>query len=187
MGSHFALKSPGRNNSIPLLYLWFLLVTIVRPFIICVNVSFISVSAVIYSICEDFQLDFYAMYGCVGLWSSFFLVLYSLFDVSRLMRWSTRSTEEIFALFISIAFCVDAFRDTVKSKSCPPFFFLFFSFCYPPFSVGDNCVVQFGSGPPAYVYRPVPPEWESNQFVQLGKSIPIDRKGRHLDWRCILK
>ncbi len=70
----------------------------------------------IYSICEDFQLDFYAMYGCVGLWSSFFLVLYSLFDVSRLMRWSTRSTEEIFALFISIAFCVDAFRDTVKSK-----------------------------------------------------------------------
>ena len=74
-------------------------------------------SAVIYSICEDFQLDFYAMYGCVGLWSSFFLVLYSLFDVSRLMRWSTRSTEEIFALFISIAFCVDAFRDTVKSKT----------------------------------------------------------------------
>ncbi|XP_046440639.1 solute carrier family 4 member 11-like isoform X2 [Daphnia pulex] len=70
---------------------------------------------VIYSICEDFQLDFYAMYGCVGLWSSFFLVLYSLFDVSRLMRWSTRSTEEIFALFISIAFCVDAFRDTVKN------------------------------------------------------------------------
>lgn len=73
--------------------------------------------AVIYSICEDFQLDFYAMYCCVGLWSSFFLVLYSLFDVSRLMRWSTRSTEEIFALFISIAFCVDAFRDTVKSQS----------------------------------------------------------------------
>ena len=77
---------------------------------------FFNVSAVIYSICEDFQLDFYAMYGCVGLWSAFFLVLYSLFDVSRLMRWSTRSTEEIFALFISIAFCVDAFRDTVKSN-----------------------------------------------------------------------
>ncbi|CAG0899128.1 unnamed protein product, partial [Cyprideis torosa] len=69
---------------------------------------------VIYSICEDFELDFYAMYCCVGLWNSFFLILYSLFGMSRLMRWSTRSTEEIFALFISVAFCVDAFRDAAK-------------------------------------------------------------------------
>ncbi|XP_043218670.1 sodium bicarbonate transporter-like protein 11 [Amphibalanus amphitrite] len=52
------------------------------------------------------------MYCAVGLWNSFFIMLYSVFDVSRLMRWSTRSTEEIFALFISIAFCVDASRDT---------------------------------------------------------------------------
>jgi len=70
---------------------------------------------VIYIICTDFGLNFYAFYCCVGLWSSFFLVLYSLFDVSRLMKWSTRSTEEIFALFISIAFCVDAGRDTLKN------------------------------------------------------------------------
>lgn len=69
---------------------------------------------VISSICDDFQLDFYAMYGCVGLWCAFFLLLFSLFNVSRLMRWCTRSTEEIFGLFISIAFCVDAFRDTAK-------------------------------------------------------------------------
>lgn len=61
-------------------------------------------------------MDFEALYCCVGLWSCFFTGLYSLLDVSGLMRWSTRSTEEIFALFISIAFCVDAFRDTVKSK-----------------------------------------------------------------------
>jgi sodium borate transporter 11 len=32
------------------------------------------------------------------------------------MHWSTRSSEEIFALFISIAFCVDASKDTIKSK-----------------------------------------------------------------------
>ncbi|KAI9563404.1 hypothetical protein GHT06_010867 [Daphnia sinensis] len=70
---------------------------------------------VISSICDDFQLDFYAMYGCVGLWCAFFLLLFSLFNVSRLMRWCTRSTEEIFGLFISIAFCVDAFRDTAKN------------------------------------------------------------------------
>ena len=71
---------------------------------------------VIYNICEDFQLDFYAMYACVGLWNTFFLVLYAVFDVSKLMKWCTRSTEEIFSLFISIAFAVDAGRDVVKSK-----------------------------------------------------------------------
>ena len=56
------------------------------------------------------------MYGCVGLWCAFFLLIFSLFNVSRLMHWCTRSTEEIFGLFISVAFCVDACRDTAKSQ-----------------------------------------------------------------------
>lgn len=42
--------------------------------------------------------------------------MYALFDVSRLMKWCTRSTEEIFALFISIAFVADAFKDAYKSE-----------------------------------------------------------------------
>lgn len=46
--------------------------------------------AVIYSICQDFDIDFPAMYACVGLWNSFFLFLYSAFDLSVLMKWSTR-------------------------------------------------------------------------------------------------
>ncbi|XP_022252508.1 sodium bicarbonate transporter-like protein 11 [Limulus polyphemus] len=70
---------------------------------------------VIYSICEDFHLNFYAMYACVGLWNTFFLIIYALCDASKLMTFSTRSTEEIFALFISIAFCVDAGRDVYKN------------------------------------------------------------------------
>lgn len=70
---------------------------------------------IIYSICQDFDIDFPAMYACVGLWNSFFLFLYSAFDLSVLMKWSTRSSEEIFALFISIAFCVDAFKDAVSN------------------------------------------------------------------------
>ncbi|XP_074593858.1 solute carrier family 4 member 11-like isoform X2 [Brevipalpus obovatus] len=70
---------------------------------------------VIYGICEGFGLNFHAMYACVGLWNTFFLIFYAVFDVSRLMKWCTRSTEEIFALFISIAFVVDAFRDVYKN------------------------------------------------------------------------
>lgn len=82
-----------------------------------INFSF----SVIHTISEDFDLDFFAVYCCVGLWNSLFLVIYALFDVSRIMHWSTRSTEEIFAFFISIAFCVDASGDTIKSKYIKPF------------------------------------------------------------------
>ena len=60
------------------------------------------------------------MYCAVGLWNSFFIILYSVFGVSRLMRWSTRSTEEIFAIFISIAFAVDASRDALVGKLSSP-------------------------------------------------------------------
>ncbi|CAI9732074.1 sodium bicarbonate transporter 11 isoform X2 [Octopus vulgaris] len=65
---------------------------------------------IIYSICKDFDIDFAAMFGCVGLWNTFFLFIYSFFDLSILMQWSTRSSEEIFALFIAIAFTVDSFK-----------------------------------------------------------------------------
>ncbi|OWF45125.1 sodium bicarbonate transporter-like protein 11 isoform X2 [Mizuhopecten yessoensis] len=70
---------------------------------------------IIHSICEEFDLDFRAMFACVGIWNSFFLFLYAAFDLSVLMQWSTRSSEEIFALFIAIAFCVDAFKNTAKN------------------------------------------------------------------------
>ncbi|XP_063414331.1 solute carrier family 4 member 11-like [Mytilus trossulus] len=70
---------------------------------------------IIYSICEDFSLEFMPMFTCVGLWNSFFLFLYSSFGLSKLMQWSTRSSEEIFALFISIAFIVDALKNTAQN------------------------------------------------------------------------
>jgi len=46
--------------------------------------------AVIFSISGDFDLDFRAMYCCVGLWNAFFLFLYAIFDLSKVMKWSTR-------------------------------------------------------------------------------------------------
>ena len=70
----------------------------------------------IYTICEDLDLNFAAMFAMTGLWNSFFLIIYSLLNASYLMKWSTRSTEEIFALFISIAFTVDAFKDVAKGE-----------------------------------------------------------------------
>uniref|UniRef100_A0A8C3TW55 Solute carrier family 4 member 11 n=1 Tax=Catharus ustulatus TaxID=91951 RepID=A0A8C3TW55_CATUS len=69
---------------------------------------------VIQGICDDYHLDFSAFYAWIGLWNSFFLVIYSLFNFSLLMKLFKRSTEEIIALFISITFVLDAIKGIVK-------------------------------------------------------------------------
>ncbi|XP_068596422.1 solute carrier family 4 member 11-like [Brachionichthys hirsutus] len=70
--------------------------------------------SVIRGICDDYDLDFDAFYACIGLWNSLFLILGGLFNVSLLMKLFKRSTEEVIALFISVAFVGDAVKGTVK-------------------------------------------------------------------------
>ncbi|XP_008314378.1 solute carrier family 4 member 11 isoform X1 [Cynoglossus semilaevis] len=70
--------------------------------------------SVIRGICDDYNLDFPAFYACIGLWNCFFLILGGIFNLSLLMKLFKRSTEEVIALFISIAFVVDAVKGTVK-------------------------------------------------------------------------
>uniref|UniRef100_A0A667Z431 Solute carrier family 4 member 11 n=1 Tax=Myripristis murdjan TaxID=586833 RepID=A0A667Z431_9TELE len=72
--------------------------------------------SVIRGICDDYKLDFPAFYACIGLWNCLFLILGGIFNVSLLMKLFKRSTEEVIALFISIAFVVDAVKGTAKSK-----------------------------------------------------------------------
>ncbi|XP_055718389.1 sodium bicarbonate transporter-like protein 11 isoform X3 [Salvelinus fontinalis] len=70
--------------------------------------------SVIRGLCDDYDLDFTAFYACIGLWNSLFLILGGIFNVSLLMKLFKRSTEEVIALFISIAFVADALKGTVK-------------------------------------------------------------------------
>lgn len=42
--------------------------------------------AVICGICDDYNLDFSTFYAWTGLWNSFFLALYALFNLSLIMR-----------------------------------------------------------------------------------------------------
>ncbi|XP_050984067.1 solute carrier family 4 member 11-like [Labeo rohita] len=70
--------------------------------------------SVIRGICDDYDLDFPAFYACIGLWNSLFLILGGIFNVSLFMKLFKRSTEEVIALFISIAFVGDALKGTVK-------------------------------------------------------------------------
>ncbi|KAK1175388.1 sodium bicarbonate transporter-like protein 11 isoform X1 [Acipenser oxyrinchus oxyrinchus] len=70
--------------------------------------------SVIRGICDDYNINFAAFYACIGLWNSFFLILGAVFNVSLVMKLFKRSTEEVIALFISIAFVADAVKGTVK-------------------------------------------------------------------------
>ncbi|XP_041099736.1 sodium bicarbonate transporter-like protein 11 isoform X2 [Polyodon spathula] len=70
--------------------------------------------SVIRGICDDYSINFPAFYACIGLWNSLFLILGAVFNVSLVMKLFKRSTEEVIALFISIAFVADAVKGTVK-------------------------------------------------------------------------
>ena len=37
-------------------------------------------------ICDDYNLDFNTFYAWTGLWNSFFLAVYALFNLSLIMR-----------------------------------------------------------------------------------------------------
>ena len=70
---------------------------------------------VIYSISVEFQIDFLSFYAAIGLWNTFFVCIYSIFNMSILMKFSTRSTEEIFSNFITIAFIKDSITNMVST------------------------------------------------------------------------
>ncbi|KAH6941942.1 hypothetical protein HPB50_024458 [Hyalomma asiaticum] len=87
-----------------------------QPLVILMTTAPLSLYIkVIYDISQDYGFDFTAMYAWVGIWNSFFLFVYVICDASKVMKWCTRSTEEIFSLFITIAFCLDAGRDVYKN------------------------------------------------------------------------
>ncbi|XP_014767449.2 solute carrier family 4 member 11 [Octopus bimaculoides] len=70
---------------------------------------------VVANICDDFGIDFLGMFACVGIWSSIFLISYSIFGFCNLLKWSTRSTEDIFYTFVSLIFFTEAMREMYKN------------------------------------------------------------------------
>lgn len=62
------------------------------------------------------EVDFYTIYAWVGIWNSIFLVLYAVLGLGSLIKFSTRSVEEIFYMFIVFCFAASALKDMVNSK-----------------------------------------------------------------------
>ena len=70
---------------------------------------------VIYQIAQDLEVEFGLFYATVGLWMCLFLVIMSLTNSSDLMKYCTRSTEDIFALFTALAFGSDGVKEATRS------------------------------------------------------------------------
>lgn len=69
-------------------------IVVVGPAYTIGKVSMCGCVSVIYNICEDWDLDFVGMFACIGLWNSFFLLVYAFTDASNLMKWCTRSVSD---------------------------------------------------------------------------------------------
>jgi hypothetical protein len=59
---------------------------------------------------DRYNYDFLPFYAAVGIINAAFLIIYVLINLSKLMKFSTRSIEEIFGFFITLAFCKDALK-----------------------------------------------------------------------------
>lgn len=70
---------------------------------------------VIYEISLDLDVEFSVYYTCCAIWMSFFLVIMSVTNLSNLMKYCTRSTEDIFALFTALAFGSDGVKEAFRS------------------------------------------------------------------------
>jgi sodium borate transporter 11 len=85
-----------------------------QPMLIIATTALVSLySKVVYDMSIVLDADFYTVYAWVGIWNTVFVSLYAFFGVSNLIRFSTRSVEEIFTLFITTCFFVDAISDIV--------------------------------------------------------------------------
>lgn len=71
-------------------------------------------TAMLYRLCGDLDLPFFAMYVWTGLWTAVLLVVLAVTNASRMMRLFTRFTDEIFAALISVIFIYEAVRALIR-------------------------------------------------------------------------
>jgi hypothetical protein len=68
-------------------------------------------TGLLYQVCESQGYPFLPVYAWVGIWSSLFMILCAIFNISAIMSFFTRFTDEIFAALIAVIFIVEAIKD----------------------------------------------------------------------------
>ena len=72
---------------------------------------------IVYDLSVSLDVPFYSLYACVGLFNAFFLILYGILGLNSLIKFSTRSVEEVFSAFIVCCFVSDAWGDLIENVS----------------------------------------------------------------------
>lgn len=67
----------------------------------------------LYDLCSRWGLPFLPTLAWVGLWTSLILIVLAAVEASRMIRWFTRFTDEIFAALISLIFIYEALADSL--------------------------------------------------------------------------
>ncbi|MEQ1948922.1 MAG: sodium bicarbonate transporter family protein [Bryobacteraceae bacterium] len=67
----------------------------------------------LFDLCTRWSVPFLPALAWVGLWTSLILVVLAAVEASRLIRWFTRFTDEIFAALISLIFIYEALADSL--------------------------------------------------------------------------
>ncbi len=70
-------------------------------------------TGILYSYCQEHQLEFLTTYAWVGIWAAVTLVILAITDASCLMRFFTRFTDELFAALISLIFIYEAINSLI--------------------------------------------------------------------------
>ena len=70
--------------------------------------------------CRDQGWDFLSVRVWIGMWSSAILMVMVAFDLSALVKYITRFTEESFAVLISLIFVFEAFAKTAGISTTHP-------------------------------------------------------------------
>ena len=87
-----------------------------QPLVVVMNTSpLVLFTKIILLVAKDYKFSFPSYFAMVGPWNSFLLRIYAVFNLSKLMKYSSRSTEETFGNFISIALTVDAMKHLASS------------------------------------------------------------------------
>lgn len=85
-----------------------------QPLIILGGVGPLLVfTGILYRLSLDMQVPFLPTYAWVGFWTALFLVIAAVTNASRLMRYFTRFTDEIFSTLMALIFIYEAIRAIV--------------------------------------------------------------------------
>ncbi|CAD5122593.1 DgyrCDS11005 [Dimorphilus gyrociliatus] len=72
---------------------------------------------VAFTLCQQWGLHYLSFRFWIGLWSCLFLLIIVMFDLSALVRYITRFTEESFAALIAAIFVYEAFHKAINIHS----------------------------------------------------------------------